>query len=318
MYGILNGDTSGDLLRDALGIIYISDKASAKRYQQTEMWKTMELPDTLDLEQLEALWHIISRMIIFIEDYVSKATSECPPRAYLGIMDLLNGSGSYFKGQRLDTNAVRFSSLTGAERYRFLPAFTRHELICRIYYPLPRTSTEADAVKRQVIEISEGTELMTLLSVHQYYRNSSQRQLQQAENNPEDDEVITYSARDIIYLHGSCCLSLHGIQLRTYRQRAWGLFDDDRLYPKHVTYFPTLNDIHQMEKAFLKRAWLDAELEIRRGWSQTWQDYWFLRMPEPPGKCYDEKDDEVAIDGYLGPCGRFFRACSEKLPDIGE
>lgn len=171
MYGILNGDTSGDLLRDALGIIYISDKASAKRYRQTEMWKTMELPDTLDLEQLEALWHIISRMIIFIEDYVSKATSECPPRAYLGIMDLLNGSGSYFKGQRLDTNAVRFSSLTSAERYRFLPAFTRHELICRIYYPLPRTSTEADAVKRQVVEISEGTELMTLLSVHQYYRN---------------------------------------------------------------------------------------------------------------------------------------------------
>ncbi|KAL5589993.1 hypothetical protein ACKRZS_005765 [Fusarium odoratissimum] len=114
MDGILNGDTSGDLLRDALGIIYISDKASAKRYRQTEMWKTMELPDTLDLEQLEALWHIISCMIIFIEDYVSKATSECPPRAYLGILDLLNGSGSYFKVQRLDTNAVRFSSLTGA------------------------------------------------------------------------------------------------------------------------------------------------------------------------------------------------------------
>lgn len=147
---------------------------------------------------------------------------------------------------------------------------------------------------------------------------SSQRQLQETENNPEDDEVITYSARDIIYLHGSCCFSLHGIQLRTYRQRAWGLFDDDRLYPKHVTHFPTLNDIHQMEKAFLKRAWLDAELETRRGWSQTWQEYWFLRMPEPPGKCYDERDDEVAIDGYLGPCGRFFRACSEKLPDIGE
>ncbi|EMT74433.1 hypothetical protein FOC4_g10002548 [Fusarium odoratissimum] len=231
------------------------------KYRQIEMWKTMELPDTLDLEQLEALWHIISRMIIVIEDYVSKATSECPPLAYLGTLDLLNGSGSYFKGQRLDTTAVRFSSLTGA---------------------------------------------------------SSQRQLKETENNPEDDEVITYSARDIIYLHGSCCLSLHGIQLRTYRQRAWGLFDDDRLYPKHVTHFPTLNDIQQIEKAFLNRAWLDAELEIRRGWSQTWQEYWFLRMPEPPGKCYDERDDEVAIDGYLGPRGRFFRACSEKLPDIGE
>ncbi|KAJ0134665.1 Uncharacterized protein HZ326_22277 [Fusarium oxysporum f. sp. albedinis] len=147
---------------------------------------------------------------------------------------------------------------------------------------------------------------------------SSQLQLQETKNNPEDDEVLKYPARDIIYLHGSRCISLHGIQLRTYRQRAWGLFDNDRLYPKHVTHFPTLNDIHQMEKAFLKRAWLDAELETRRGWSQTWQEYWFLRMPEPPGKCYDETDDEVAIDRYLGPCGRFFRACSEKLPDIGE
>ncbi|KAL9561671.1 hypothetical protein ACKAV7_014227 [Fusarium commune] len=81
-------------------------------YQETEMWKTMELPNSLDLEQLETLWHMFSRMIIFIEDYVSKATSECPPRAYLCIPDLLNGSGSYSKGQGLDTYAVRFSSLT--------------------------------------------------------------------------------------------------------------------------------------------------------------------------------------------------------------
>ncbi|KLP23487.1 uncharacterized protein LW94_8599 [Fusarium fujikuroi] len=170
MNDILHEDTSGVLLRDAQGIIYISDKASAKNYLETKMWMTMELPDTLEQDQLEKLWRLFSRMITFIEDYVSKATSAYLPRAYLGIPDILNGSGSYFKGQRLDTEAVRFMSLTRAERHRFLSAFAKYELFCKIYYPRKRFPEEWLNIEKQLLAISKDSDLMMMNSVHEYYQ----------------------------------------------------------------------------------------------------------------------------------------------------
>jgi hypothetical protein len=131
----LEGDTSGHLLRDALGTTYVSDITTAKAYHHGNLWNTRELPDPIGLADLQTLFRLFSRVIIMIEDYATKATSIYPPRDYLGLPDLVFNKGADFKGQRLGTKKVRFSFLSPAERYRFLRAFLRHELFCRIYHP---------------------------------------------------------------------------------------------------------------------------------------------------------------------------------------
>jgi hypothetical protein len=441
MNDILHEDTSGDLLRDALGIVYISDKASARKYQETKMWQTMELPGTLKHDQLETLWRLFSRMITFIEDYASKATSVYPPRAYLGIPDIINGNGSYFKGQRLETKVVRFMSLTGTERYRFLRAFARYELLCKIFYPRKRSPEETYTMEKQLIAMSEDSDLTMMTSVHEYYRGvygalfahcqdswlpdipqppktgqssdtnipessrygllfpdntyfsaaayeedmekygrylasdlpcvgldclsqillfmneatgrepilkawletlsfrfgvawrvllpesladrelcsynrpqAEHRGLEQSDEEPEYDEVSMDRFGTVIHKRSPHLKRLHGFQLHIYRQRAWGLFDDDRLYPMHNNHFPTLNEFDQMEKAFQDKVFLAPDLERSRRRSQKWQDYWALRTLEPPEQQCSEEDNKVSTKGYVGPCVRFFSASSGKLP----
>ncbi|KAH7216955.1 uncharacterized protein BKA55DRAFT_599655 [Fusarium redolens] len=314
MNDILHEDTSGNLLRDALGIVYISDKASARKYQETKMWQTMELPGTLKHDQLETLWRLFSRMITFIEDYASKATSVYPPRAYLGIPDIINGNGSYFKGQRLETKVVRFMSLTGTERYRFLRAFARYELLCKIFYPRKRSPEETYTMEKQLIAMSEDSDLTMMTSVHEYYRGAEHRGLEQSDEEPEYDEVSMDRFGTVIHKRSPHLKRLHGFQLHIYRQRAWGLFDDDRLYPMHNNHFPTLNEFDQMEKAFQDKVFLAPDLERSRRRSQKWQDYWALRTLEPPEQQCSEEDNKVSTKGYVGPCVRFFSASSGKLP----
>ncbi|KAF4961435.1 hypothetical protein FGADI_289 [Fusarium gaditjirri] len=204
----------------------------------------MELSNTLEQDQLETLWRLFSRMIIFIEDYVSKATSVYLPRAYLGIPDILNGSRSYFKGQRLDPEAV---SLVKKERRR---------------YNRPLVNCD---------ELGGGE--------------------------PREEQGGTSSGDD---------------QLPIYRQRARGLFDNDRLYPKYGHHFPKLDELAGPMRELRKTLAPNVERSRRR--SQKWQDYWVLRILEPPDQQFSERDDVASTKGHLGPCVRFFEALSRKLP----
>lgn len=438
---ILHEDTSGDLLRDALGIIYISDKASAKKYQETNMWVTMELPDTLEQDQLETLWRLFSRMITFIEDYVSKATSVYLPRAYLGIPDILNGSGSYFKGQRLDTEVVKFMSLTSTERHRFLSAFAKYELFCKIYYPRKGFPEEWSTMEEQLLAMSKDSDLTMMNSVHEYYQSvygalfahcqeswlpdipeppktekSSDTNIPKssryallfpdntyfsAEAYEEDMEIYgRYLAHELPRFGLDClsqillfmneatggelilkawlktlsfrfcmpwiCLLPERLtkrelrdynrpqtdqrfrlvncdeledgetrehqggtsignwsppwltfgkhQLPVYRQRARGLFDDDRLYPKYGNHFPMLDELAGTMKELKKTLAPNVERSRRR--SQKWQDYWASRILEPPDQQCSEGDDAASTKGHLGPRVRFFEALSSKLPTM--
>ncbi|KAJ4129132.1 hypothetical protein NW768_007665 [Fusarium equiseti] len=96
------------------------------------------LSDPADLDELRAVHRLVSRIIIFIEDYLSKATSRFPPRAYMSLPDLSWGTGSKFRGRSLDTKLVPFTTLRRSERYRLLRAFVRYELVCKIHRILPR------------------------------------------------------------------------------------------------------------------------------------------------------------------------------------
>ncbi|KAF5572467.1 hypothetical protein FPANT_13049 [Fusarium pseudoanthophilum] len=426
MNDILDGDTSGNLLRDALGIIYIQDKASAERYLEAKMWITIELPDTLEQDQLETLWRLFSRMITLIEDYVSKATSAYLPRAYLGIPDILNGSGSYFKGQRLDTEVVGFMSLTRTERHRFLSAFAKHELFCKIYHPLEGLPPpgEWSAMKEQLLAMSKDFDLSMINSVDEYYQGvygalfahcqeswlpdipenfktgqSSETNIPKssrhallfpdnthfsAEVYEEDMEIygrylasklprfgLDFLSQILLFMKevagrglilkawlktlpfrshipwtwllptglakkelrhynrplvncnkleggesrehlGSTSFDKH--QLTIYRQRARGLFDNNRLYPNYNNHFPTLEELAGEMKALNKM--LAPRVERSRRRSQKWQDYWAMRTLEPPDQQCSEEDVEASTEGHVGPYVRFFEAMSSKLPVI--
>ncbi|EWG51682.1 hypothetical protein FVEG_16835 [Fusarium verticillioides 7600] len=362
--------TSGDIIRDALRIIDISDNAAAERYKDTDLSRKAKAPDNLTDDQLRRLWRLFVRMIHFIEDYISKATSVYPPRAYMGIPDVIDGSGSYFQGQRLETNAVRFTTLTSAERHRFLSAFMRHELLCKIFYPRDRYLGEEIAMGRPLAKMCQEADWEILLSVHAYYtavygalfaHGASSwfpgipEQCQRGE--PPQSSVPTeygllfpdnifLNAREyekdldtnnqvlayVLPCFGLDCLTqillyvrkavwhefilktwlrtlpfatwydwslwteelpnslteteftsydrprtdqprrgynginwdrgitfrpgnqrhewVKDVQLAAYRQRAWGLFDDDRLYPKHTNHFPPFHELYRMQTEF--------------------------------------------------------------------
>ncbi|KAF5635818.1 hypothetical protein F52700_5130 [Fusarium sp. NRRL 52700] len=439
---ILYEDASGDLLRDALGIIYISDKASAENYLETKMWMTMNVLGTLEKDQLERLWHLFSRLIIFIEDYASKATSVYLPRAYLGIPDILNGSGSYFKGHKLETKVIRFKSLTSTERYRFLSAFAKHELLCKIYPPQRRHFEELIAMEEQLLAMSKHSDLTMMQSVQEYYKcvygalfahcqeswlpdipeptkteqsydknipkisrfgllfpdntyfsaeayeedmeiyrrclasdlpgfgldclsqillfmnkeaalepilkawlkkithrfyrtwicrlpeSLSDKELRHYNqpltnqvtptyDEPEDEETEDEETEDEengIYLGDWLPPWLTSIEHRhpIYRQRARGLFDNDRLYPKYGNHFPTLDQLARRMEEHKKTLSPDVERSRRR--SQKWQDYWASRIRTPFEQQCEEEDDKVSIKGHIGSCVRFFAALSSKLP----
>ncbi|KAI6766011.1 hypothetical protein HG530_007081 [Fusarium avenaceum] len=169
----LKGDTSNHLLRDALGIIYVSDITTAKAYHHGNLWQTQELPDPIGVADLQTLFRLFSKVIIMIEDYATKATSTYPPRNYLGLPDLVLGNEAEFKGQRLDTKKVRFSFLSPTERYRFLRAFVRHELFCRVYHPKYWYFTELGDPEDLWARYgtSQSPSLNDLSSVHKYYES---------------------------------------------------------------------------------------------------------------------------------------------------
>lgn len=86
-----SGNLHGDLLQDALGILHFpSDENLINRH--IAQWIVKELPDPFRDEESDdaddtfsKLHRIFSQIIVFIEDYVSKATDPFPPRAYLAL-----------------------------------------------------------------------------------------------------------------------------------------------------------------------------------------------------------------------------------------
>ncbi|KAF5598030.1 hypothetical protein FPCIR_3303 [Fusarium pseudocircinatum] len=428
--------TSGEILRDALIIIDISDQASAKRYRETRSWQTMKVPEDFTVEQLQILWRFFIRLVHFIEDYTSKATSVYPPRAYMGIPDVIDGSGSYFQGQRLENNAVKFTSLTSAERHRFFSAFVRHELLCKIFHPRNNYCGERIAMRRPLAKMCQESDWKILLSVHAYYTtvygalfarganswlpdipelsqtgepplssvpreygllfpdntflnvreyekdvDTNNRALayvlpcfgldcltqillyirkaiwhelilktwlrtlpfvscydwslwtEELPNSLTETEFQSYSrprtdqqGRDYNVINWGTSMTfspgdrshewVKQVQLATYRQRAWGLFDDDRLYPKHAHHFPTFQELYRMETDFQEMG-SRAKLERKHRRSQQWQDYWALDLPFPPTRRRENvaNADADTIVRHLGPCVRFFGAQNEKLPD---
>ncbi|RGP69222.1 hypothetical protein FLONG3_7858 [Fusarium longipes] len=173
---LLADDTEGYIRRDVQAIIGFFDPWNGF-HRQFKEWS--EDPDDVkwptwkenpSLNELRRIHRLLSRIVTFIEDYISKATSEYPPRAYLGLPNLKTGNIS-FKGTLLETKILHFTVLTRSERYRLLHAFVRYELLCNIHNG-----------RDDMYHVSEGLcafsafgtpgapDPKTLLSVHEYYK----------------------------------------------------------------------------------------------------------------------------------------------------
>ncbi|KAM0228023.1 hypothetical protein ACHAPO_011049 [Fusarium lateritium] len=135
---LLADDVEGSIRKDALAIMdFCTPEDNLDTEYRGSIFKmdNFQWPEWTDSPtrgDLRKLHRLLSRVIMFIEDYISKATSDYPPRAYLGVPDLLTGNPS-FMGSSLDTRMVRFTSLTRSERYRLMRHFVRYELLCNIH-----------------------------------------------------------------------------------------------------------------------------------------------------------------------------------------
>ncbi|KAI1069157.1 hypothetical protein LB507_006290 [Fusarium sp. FIESC RH6] len=166
---ILSVDDSECLMDDALRILDIQNAPMAREdYSQAKFMEPRKVKRT---KIHWPLFLLLSRLISFIVDFVSKAASPYLPRAYLGIPDFM-GKGSYFKGKHLGNPRIEFANLTTSERYRFLRAFLRYELICNIYHPSAWNMYEKQGMYAKVMSGTGDHGAMDpamLNTVHEYY-----------------------------------------------------------------------------------------------------------------------------------------------------
>ncbi|KAH7268045.1 hypothetical protein B0J15DRAFT_577909 [Fusarium solani] len=121
---------------------------------------------------IENLHRLFSRLILFIEGYLSKATDPFPPRAYMAVPGITS-PGPRFKGKIIDAKAVKFITLTRTEKARLLRAFIRYELLCKIYHPRVWPGIEQTGCANQVKFMHEKlrpVEYKELYCVYEYFK----------------------------------------------------------------------------------------------------------------------------------------------------
>ncbi|KAF5646154.1 hypothetical protein F52700_1844 [Fusarium sp. NRRL 52700] len=145
---LLERDFNDKMIQDAMGIILFPSLREARRStslvdEHLESWQSRKLPNPLatrDAFLIDQLDQLHSLLMVFVEDYITKATAAFPPREYI-CLPQLSHSQRYlvFKGQKV---TKRFDSchLTEAERRRFLKAFLQVELLSLTHKALSFTT----------------------------------------------------------------------------------------------------------------------------------------------------------------------------------
>ncbi|UPK92246.1 hypothetical protein LCI18_003181 [Fusarium solani-melongenae] len=135
---LLISDNDGGIIQDALAILNFPCIDAIPSIQcHIEKWAAQGFNNPFqqpDQATIQSLHRLFSRLILFIEDYLAKATDPSPPRAYMAVPGITS-PGPRFKGKRIDVKLVKFITLTPSERIRLLRPFLRYELLCKIYHP---------------------------------------------------------------------------------------------------------------------------------------------------------------------------------------
>ncbi|KAF4987865.1 hypothetical protein FDECE_15274 [Fusarium decemcellulare] len=140
----LEFDEDNDLIQDAVAILKFPpiNLAGIESYSSMVKlhvfsWAKHQLPNPFenkDAQLLRDFAKLYNRLRMFIQDYLTKATGIFPPRAYLCLRDMsLNKHEWTFRSQPVkDLRGIYVSDLKDSERKRFLRAFLRYELTCRL------------------------------------------------------------------------------------------------------------------------------------------------------------------------------------------
>ncbi|KAF4986699.1 hypothetical protein FDECE_15812 [Fusarium decemcellulare] len=163
-----------DLLQDALGILHFPSSGNASIRRHIAEWIAKTIPDPFaqqphDEDTISKLHRIFSRIIIFVEDYVSKATDPFPPRAYLALPPIVSGGDRLFKGQAVGIKLVPFNDLTTQERRRLAGAFLKYEMICLVHNPRVWTILKGSRHADLVLEKYEKLPFAQIKEVYSVY-----------------------------------------------------------------------------------------------------------------------------------------------------
>ncbi|KAI1174867.1 hypothetical protein F4777DRAFT_599204 [Nemania sp. FL0916] len=143
-------DFDDDMIRDAMAIILFPDRVSSgwpwrPYYDHWRSWLDREFPNPFKKESLTRKGHqsptkeilvkeinkLYQKMLVFIEDYLTKATSACPSREYLC---LPHPNGWLTFKDRTVCVRMDATQCKNIERRRLLKAFLKYEMICKFCY----------------------------------------------------------------------------------------------------------------------------------------------------------------------------------------
>ncbi|KAM0563452.1 hypothetical protein ACHAPJ_001173 [Fusarium lateritium] len=148
----IKADFDSEMLQDAMAIILfpVVDLSSETRCSHLKEsvpmhlnhWAAQKIVDPFerarkqyikqrDRPLIDIIYQFHHKMLLYIEDYLTKATSKPPRQAYLYLPDLSTGK-SILKGQPLEEE-IDMYALSISERKRLLWAFLRYELISKVY-----------------------------------------------------------------------------------------------------------------------------------------------------------------------------------------
>ncbi|KAJ2989201.1 hypothetical protein NUW58_g3591 [Xylaria curta] len=143
----LAADFDDDMVQDAMAIILFPTRKTYEVFSVSirdhyRSWEAQTLPNPLrrsdgecdytPSDDLVRLYRLHSRLLLFIEDYLTKAIAIDPSRDYCGLSPFSLGSQYLtYMGHPL---SARFgaANLTGPERQRLFRAFLRYELLCKM------------------------------------------------------------------------------------------------------------------------------------------------------------------------------------------
>ncbi|QKD60423.2 uncharacterized protein FOBCDRAFT_253361 [Fusarium oxysporum Fo47] len=159
---LLKRDFDDKMIQDAMGIVLFPSPRESRRstrlvHAHLHSWKLRELPNPLvtrDIFLMDQLDKLHSLLMVFVEDYITKATATFPPREYICLpQPSHNQSFLIFKGQKV---TKRFDSIQIAEveRKRFLRAFLRVELLSLVRRAINSSYSKTSSIKKIIKKLT--------------------------------------------------------------------------------------------------------------------------------------------------------------------
>ncbi|CAG7562034.1 unnamed protein product [Fusarium equiseti] len=133
---LIHTGNNDNLLQDALGILGFDatktdDQATKRhfdRYTAKELLNPLDLPESeRDDATIANLHRLFSRLGMFIEDYMGKATASDPVLEYLRHPPAVTYTNT--------KKSVTLDDLPSLERYRLFRAFLKYEVLCKVFDP---------------------------------------------------------------------------------------------------------------------------------------------------------------------------------------